>query len=212
MTPAADPAAGLRESCLTACSAVSGQRNSPGRPPEKGGCLACAARRRPSSIHAGIASTPAPALRHRPAAHRAGDSSSSPSDVPSRIPATSASRSARPAVSSPSAATAAASSPLLISRHFARCRASPQIAATSIRSACGRLSCIRSSMPHHARAATSLRPPARRKDRSGALWGCAPARPKARCVLHRPGQGRVPSLPGPALANQISLGKAQPGP
>ena len=40
----------------------------PCRPPENGDCLAAALRRRPSSIQAGIASRPAPAARHKPAA------------------------------------------------------------------------------------------------------------------------------------------------
>lgn len=61
---------------------------------------------RPSAIHAGIASRSA-AFRHSPATWRTGGSSSSPSDVPSRTPATSASKSARPAASCRSAATAA---------------------------------------------------------------------------------------------------------
>ncbi len=57
---------------------------------------AAALRRRPSSIQAGIDSGSAPALRHSRADCRAIGSFSSPSDVPSRIPATSASRSPRP--------------------------------------------------------------------------------------------------------------------
>ena len=66
------------------------------RPPENGGRLAFAERRRPSSIQAGMASASAPAMRHSRAADRASGSSGSPSLVPSKIPATSASRSARP--------------------------------------------------------------------------------------------------------------------
>jgi hypothetical protein len=61
-----------------------------------GGRLAFAQRRRPSSIHAGVAASSVPASRHSPAAWRASGSSSSPSDVPPNIPATSASRLARP--------------------------------------------------------------------------------------------------------------------
>jgi hypothetical protein len=60
-------------------------------PPENGDLLAFALRRRPSSIQAFIASRSAPAFRHRAAACRAKGSSSSLSDVPSKIPATSAS-------------------------------------------------------------------------------------------------------------------------
>ena len=93
--------------------------------PRTAACSPPALRRRPSSTHAGIASGSAPALRHSAAAWRASGSSSSPSLVPSKIPATSASRSARPPASSRSAATAAASSSPVSSRHFARCRASP---------------------------------------------------------------------------------------
>ena len=118
----------------------------PCSPPENGGILAAALRRRPSPTHPGTASGSAPASRHSHAAWRASGSSSSPSDAPSRIPATSASRSARPPASLRSSATAAASSSLLSSRHLALCRASPQIWATSIRSACGRLSIMRSSI------------------------------------------------------------------
>ena len=46
-----------------------------------------------------MASASAPAIRHSRAADRASGSSGSPSLVPSKIPATSASRSARPAAS-----------------------------------------------------------------------------------------------------------------
>ena len=79
----------------------------------------------------GIASGSASALRHSrrpggPVARQA-----HPRTRPPRIPATSASRSARPAASSRSAAAAAASSSLLSSRHFARCRASPVIPAAA---------------------------------------------------------------------------------
>jgi hypothetical protein len=115
-------------------------------PPENGGVLAAAARRLPSSIHAGIADSSAPAWRHSRAACLASGSSSSPSDVPSRTPVTSASRSARPPASSRSAATAAVSSSSVSCRHCARRRASPQISAMRIRSAPGRLSIMRSSI------------------------------------------------------------------
>ena len=79
-----------------------------------------------------------PGLPAQPAAWRTSGSSSSPSDVPSRTPATSASRSVGPPASSRSTATAAVSSSLPSSRHRARCRASPQISAISRRSASGR--------------------------------------------------------------------------
>ena len=69
-----------------------------------------------------------PAARHSCAAWRQNCSFSSPSEAPSRIPATSASRSARPAASSRSAATAAPCSAAVSSRHRAcasPCRAVP---------------------------------------------------------------------------------------
>ena len=66
------------------------------RPPENGGRLAFAERRRPSSIQPGMAPASAPAIRHSRAADRASGSSGSPSLVPSKMPAAWASRSARP--------------------------------------------------------------------------------------------------------------------
>ena len=76
---------------------------------------ACAPRR--STF--GIASGPAPALRHSSVAWRASGSCSSPSDASSMTPHTSASRSARPPASARSAATAAACSSAVSSRHVA---------------------------------------------------------------------------------------------
>ena len=68
--------------------------------------------------HCGIRASSAPAFRHNCAAHRASGSSSSPSDVPSNIPATSASKSERPAASARSSLTAAASSSPVSGRHL----------------------------------------------------------------------------------------------
>ena len=100
----------------------------------------------PSSIRAGTASGSAPALRHSPAAWRASGSSNSPSDVPWRIPATSASRSARPPASAWSSAPAAdSSSPVSAPRHRAQYRASPVSYVTRIRSAYERRSIMHSS-------------------------------------------------------------------
>ena len=67
------------------------------------------------------------ARRHDRAAHRASGLSSWPSLAPSRIPATSASRSARPPASLRSSATAAASSSPVSGRHLARWRAPCQL-------------------------------------------------------------------------------------
>ena len=132
---------------LAACPQLASPR-SPGSPGARqgGGLLVAARRRLPSSVHAGIASGSAPALRHSAAAWRTRGSSSSPSDVPSKIPATSASRSARPPASSRSAATAAVSSASVSLRHRARWRASPKSPATSNRSADGRGSIMYSSI------------------------------------------------------------------
>ena len=119
----------------------------PCRPPENGGCLALAAPS-PTDLNPGR-------YRLRIGARRPAQSRGLPCErlvrltlarAPSRTPATSASRSARPPASSRSAATAAASSSLPSSRHCARRRASPQISAMSSRSACGRLSITYSSI------------------------------------------------------------------
>jgi len=59
-------------------------------PPENGGIRAASLRLRPSAIHLGVASGPAPALRHSSAAWAASGSCSSPSDAPSVTPHTSA--------------------------------------------------------------------------------------------------------------------------
>ena len=76
----------------------------------KGGCRRGSARRRPSSIHCGIMLWSAPAAMHSWAAALALGSSSLPSLAPSKMPATSASRSARlPATSRSSVAAAAIS-------------------------------------------------------------------------------------------------------
>ena len=80
------------------------------RPPENGGRLAFAERRRRSSIQAGMAPASAPAIRHSRAADRASGSSGSPSLVPSKRPATWASRSAR----YPASAWSSASGRLLV--------------------------------------------------------------------------------------------------
>jgi hypothetical protein len=101
---------------------------------ENGGLPALAFLRLPSATHFGIASRSAPARRHSPAAWRASGSSSSPSDVPRKIPAASASRSARPPATRRNSATAAASSSPVSGRHFALCLASPMSDATIRRS------------------------------------------------------------------------------
>jgi hypothetical protein len=100
--PSRRPAAVGRATPTSTCPSHRESRcvHPPGRPPENGGLPGAALRRRPSVIQAGIASGSAPALRHSCAAHWARGSSSSPSDVPSKMPATSASRSAPPSASS----------------------------------------------------------------------------------------------------------------
>jgi len=79
----------------------------------------------------------APASLHRVAAWRASGSSCRSSDAPSRMPHTSASRSARPPASSRSSVTAAACSSSVRPRHRAWCRAVPVSWATRSRSAAG---------------------------------------------------------------------------
>lgn len=157
-TPAAPQIRGsLRSGCAFSLSSCTAGTLQPGAgsqarcsrewtPPENGGWLAFADRRRPSSIHTGIAARSAPAARQRPAAWRASGSSSSPAPAPSRRPATSARRSPRPSASWRSAPTAAACSSPVRLRHLARNRASPVSLATSIRSACGRSSGMCSSI------------------------------------------------------------------
>ena len=82
----------------------------PCSPPENGGILAAALRRRPSSIHPGTASGSAPALRHSPAAWRARGSSMLPLGRALQDPGDLGQQVARaPAASWASAATAAAS-------------------------------------------------------------------------------------------------------
>jgi hypothetical protein len=76
--------AGLRRDCGS--HRLPDRAHGPCTPPENGGRLALAARRRPSSIHAGIASGSAPAWRHSIAAWRASDPSMSVSLVPPRSP------------------------------------------------------------------------------------------------------------------------------
>jgi hypothetical protein len=79
----------------------------------------------------------APASLHKVAAWRASGSSCRPADAPSKMPHTSASRSARPAARSRSSVTAAACSSWVRSRHRAWCRAVPVSWATRSRSAAG---------------------------------------------------------------------------
>jgi hypothetical protein len=93
-----------------ACDDAHGRRGTcrPGR--LNGGSRAASARRGPSSIHPGIASSSAPARRHSWATASALAVYSGPfsSAVPSASPAASASRSARPPASSRSSAAPAA--------------------------------------------------------------------------------------------------------
>jgi len=85
---------------MTGCRAASGHRAARGTG-RSGGRLAAALRARPAWIHAGMAAGSAPAFRHSCAACRLSGSPGSPSPAPSRTPATSASRSLRPAGAAP---------------------------------------------------------------------------------------------------------------